>query len=80
MGKCVEVKHSRFITYRLVTGRVMVHREVVNMSTIHDKQRSSQRKCVEHLSNLPSHPDNVTHQGISISQPCYGDKCMESLT
>ncbi len=36
-----------------------------------------QRKCREHLSNLPSHHDNVTHQGISISQPCYEEKCME---
>ena len=43
----------------------------------HEKQRSSQRKCREHLSNLPSHRDNVTHQGIFISQPCYGEWCME---
>ncbi len=31
-------------------------------ATIHDKQTSSQRKCREHLSNQPSHRDNVTHQ------------------
>ncbi len=43
----------------------------------HDKQTSSQRKCREHLRNLPSHHDNVTHQGISISQPCYEDEWME---
>ncbi len=43
----------------------------------HEKQRSSQRKCREHLSNLPSHRDNATHQGISISQPCYEDDCVE---
>ena len=30
---------------------------------IHEKQRSSQRKSREHLNNLPSHPDNATHQG-----------------
>ena len=45
----------------------------------HEKQRSSQRKCTKHLSNLPSHHDNATHQGISISQPCYEEKCMECL-
>ena len=28
---------------------------------IHEKQRSSQRKCREYLSNLPSHHDNATH-------------------
>ena len=43
----------------------------------HDKQTSSQRKCREHLSNQPSHRDNVTHQGISISQPCCEDEWME---
>ncbi len=43
----------------------------------HEKQWFSQRKCREHLSNLPSHHDNATHQGISISQPCYEEKCME---
>ena len=43
----------------------------------HEKQTSSQRKYREHLSNLPSHHDNVTHQGISISQPCYEEKRME---
>ncbi len=42
----------------------------------HEKPRSSQRKCWEHL---PCHHDNVTHQGISSSQPCYGEKCMESV-
>ncbi len=47
---------------------------------LHEKQRSSQRKCREHLSNLPSHRDNVTHQGISISQPCYEDDCMEWIS
>ncbi len=45
----------------------------------HDKQTSSQRKCREHLSNQPPHRDNVTHQGISISQPCYEDEWMEWL-
>ncbi len=45
----------------------------------HEKQLSSQWKCRVHLSNLPSHPDNATHQWISISQPCYEDKCMECL-
>ncbi len=44
---------------------------------VHDKQTSSQRKCREHLSNQPSHRDNATHQGISISQPCYEDEWME---
>ncbi len=44
---------------------------------LHDNQRSSQRKCREHLSNLPSHHDNATHQGISISLPYYEEKCME---
>ena len=43
----------------------------------HEKQTSSQWKCREHLSNLASHHDNVTHQGISISQPCYEEECME---
>ncbi len=43
----------------------------------HEKQRSSQRKCIEHLGNLPSHHDNEAHQGIFISQLCYEDKCME---
>ena len=43
----------------------------------HEKQRSSQRKFIEHLGNLPSHRDNVTPQGIFISQPCSEDKCME---
>ncbi len=38
---------------------------------------SSQRKCREHLSNLASHRDNATHQRISISQPCYEERCME---
>ncbi len=47
---------------------------------IHDKQTSSQIKCREHLSNQPSHRDNVTHQGISISQPCYEDGWMECLS
>ena len=42
-----------------------------------EKQRSSQRKYREHLSNLPSHHDNATHQGISINQPCYEERCME---
>ncbi len=46
----------------------------------HDKQTSSQRKCREHLSNQPSHRDNVTHQGIFISQPCYEDEWMECTT
>ena len=45
----------------------------------HEKQGSSQRKCREHLSNLPSHRDNATHQRISISQPCYEEKGMECL-
>ncbi len=43
----------------------------------HDKQTSSQSKCREHLSNQPSHHDNVTHQGISTSQPCYEDEWIE---
>ncbi len=43
----------------------------------HEKQRSSQRKCREYLSNLPFHCDNVTHQGISISQPYYEEMYME---
>ncbi len=47
--------------------------------TMHEKQRSSQGKCVWHLSNLPSHRDNATHQGILISQPVYEDRCMECL-
>ncbi len=34
---------------------------------MHEKQASSQGKCREQLSNLPSHPDNVKHQGIFIS-------------
>ena len=44
---------------------------------IHEKQRSLQRKCKEHLSNQPSHRGNTTHQGVSISQPCHEEKCME---
>ena len=32
----------------------------------------------EHLSNMPSHHDNATHQGISISQPCCEEKYVES--
>ncbi len=32
---------------------------------------------LEHLSNLPSHHDNATHQGISISQSGYEEKCKE---
>ncbi len=44
--------------------------------SFHEKQRSSQRKCREHL---PSHHDNAIHQGISISQPCYEEKCMKCL-
>ncbi len=48
--------------------------------SFHDKQTSSQRKCREHLSNQPSHRDNATHQGISISQPCYEDEWMEWYT
>ncbi len=43
----------------------------------HEKQRSSLRKRIEHLGSLPSHHDNETHQGIFISQPCYGDKCVK---
>ena len=43
----------------------------------HNKQASSQRKGREHLSNQPSHRDNVTHQRISISQPCYEDEWIE---
>ncbi len=35
------------------------------------KQRSSHRKCIGYLGNLPPHHDNVTHQGIFNSQPCY---------
>ncbi len=48
-------------------------------TTWHEKHRSSQGKCREHLSNLPAHHDNATHQGISISQPCYEDKCMQGM-
>ena len=44
---------------------------------LHEKLRSSQRKCRELLSNLPSHHDNATHQGILINQRCYKEKCME---
>ncbi len=29
-------------------------------------------KIIGHLSNQPRHPDNVTHQGITISQPHMG--------
>ncbi len=36
------------------------------MENRHEKQKSSQRKCREHLSNLPSRRGNATHQGISI--------------
>ncbi len=43
----------------------------------HEKQISSQIKCREHLSNLPSHHDTATHQGISIGHQCYKEKCME---
>ena len=49
-------------------------------TVLHEKQRSSQRKCREHLINLPSHLDNATHQEISISKPCYEEKCMECLS
>ena len=34
--------------------------------------RSSQRKCLQYLSNLPFQRDNATHQGIFISQPDMG--------
>ena len=50
---------------------------LLHQTTKHENQRSSQRKCREHLSNLPSQCDNATHQGISISQPCYEEECME---
>ena len=39
---------------------------------------SSQRKCREHLSNLPPHRDNVTHQVISISHPCYDREALSN--
>ncbi len=55
-----------------------VHPKKLHRGT-HDKQISSQRKCREHLSNQPSQRDNVTHQGISISQPCYEDEWMECI-
>ncbi len=45
-----------------------------------EKQRSLQRKSREHRGTLPSHCDNATHEGISISQPCYEGKCMEWTT
>ena len=48
-----------------------------NTRFMNEKQTSSQRKCKEHLSNLPSHRDNATHQLISISQVCYEKECME---
>ena len=31
------------------------------------------------VGNLPSHHGSATHQGISISQPCYEEKCMECV-
>ncbi len=38
-------------------------------------------QTVEHLSNQPRHPDNVTHQGITISQPhMSGDLSLEHLS
>ena len=43
----------------------------------YEKQRSPHRKCIKHLSNLPSHHENAAHQEIFISQSVYGDKCME---
>ena len=36
---------------------------------MHNKQRSSQRKCREHLSNLSSYCDNATHQSGNLHQP-----------
>ncbi len=51
-------------------GLIKTHQSCM---VIHEKQRFSQRKGREHLSNLPSHHENGTHQGISISQPCYED-------
>ena len=40
---------------------------MMNMQTpYHKRQRYSQRKCIEHLSHLPSHHDNATHRGMNI--------------
>ena len=78
--------------YKQYTQKIM-HRVIISKSTNyfpygerpchvshhHEKQRSSQRKCREHLSDLPSRHDNATHQGIHISQPCYEEKCMERV-
>ncbi len=62
----------------LISIAALYHvKPILHVRTWHEKQRSSQRKYREPLSNLPSHQDNATHQGISISQPCYEDKCME---
>ena len=42
------------------------------------RNRGPHRENVENiLGNLPGHRDNATHRGISISQPCYKEKCME---
>ena len=46
---------------------------------VNAKQRSSQRKCTEHLSNLPSHRDNATYKGIFMRKPDYEEKCMECI-
>ncbi len=52
---------------------------VARVWIMHEKRRSSQRKCREHLSNLPFHCDNATQQGISISQLSYEERCMECM-
>ena len=59
------------VAKNLSTRNILFVTTVVNFEilNIHEKQRSSQRKCRKH--------DNATHQGISISQQCYEEKCME---
>ena len=47
--------------------------EIFNSAPIRRKKPISPwRKWLEYLSNQPRHPDNVTHQGSTISQPHMG--------
>ncbi len=82
--RCVtacNMSHEGYCTYcSAVNCEVQAFQMTHSLTEVqywHEKQRSSQRKCRDHRSNQPSHRDNATHQGISISQPCYEDKCME---
>ncbi len=56
----------------LSTGMVTSHSPyylsvVINIFQAHEKQRSWQRKCKEHLSNLPSHHDDSCCGNVTVS-------------